>query len=317
VLPTSTRLLKVLSLLHSRRFWAGAELAREVGITERSVRRDMERLRSLGYPVHATSGVGGGYELGAGSELPPLPLEDDEAIAVAVGLRAAATGPILGLEEASLRALLKLEKVLPKRLRRQAKALQSVIVQFGSRGPAVDAEWLTVIAGACRDAQLLDFGYVARGGETSQRNVEPYRVVHSASRWYLLAFDPSRADWRTFRLDRIATAPTLGARFVPRPLPDDDVAGWVERQMGDHAYRLRAQVTLHAPASDVTPHVSRHHCSIIPLDERRCRLAFGADSVEELTSFLWYLDVDFEVSGPPELVEHVRRLGTRWSRAAG
>ena len=193
MVQTSARLLKLLSLLQSRRFWTGAELARELEITERSVRRDVDRLRSLGYPVHAATGIGGGYQLGAGKELPPLPLEDDEAVAVAVGLRAAATGPVKGLEEASVRALGKLEQVLPKRLRRKVSALDAVSVRLGDGGPTVDADALALMANACRDAEALRFDYSSHSGAASTRAVEPYRLVHTSHRWYLLAYDPIRA----------------------------------------------------------------------------------------------------------------------------
>ncbi len=317
MVQTSARLLRVLSLLQSRRFWGGGELARELGVTERSVRRDVDRLRSLGYPVHAAAGVGGGYELGAGKELPPLPLEDDEAVAVAVGLRVAATGPVKGLEEASVRALAKLEQVLPKRLRRRVSALHSVSVRLGDAGPRVDAEVLAVIANACRDTETVRFEYSSHDGSASERLVEPYRLVHTRSRWYLLAYDLDRDAWRTFRADRIRASPRAGRRFKARPLPAEDVAAYVSQSISTDAYRFRARVTLHAPASVVSERLSGVAGRIEELAPDRCLVHTGAESLEALAFHLGYLGFDFEVHEPPELIEHLLRLAQRLSRAAG
>ena len=210
MVQTSARLLQVLALLQCR-FLSGEALAAELGVTERSVRRDVDRLRSLGYPVHAAAGVGGGYQLGAGKDLPPLPLEDDEAVAVAVGLRLGMTGPVRGMEEASVRALAKLEQVLPKRLRKRVNALQDVSVPLGHSGPVVDAAVLSQLALACRDQLRLRFAYQSPRGEPGAREVEPYRLVHTSFRWYLLAFDLGKQDWRTFRVDWL-TEPASGRR---------------------------------------------------------------------------------------------------------
>ena len=280
MLQTSARLLKVLSLLQSQRFWAGGELAERLGVTERSVRRDVERLRTLGYPVHATAGVGGGYQLGAGKELPPLPLEDDEAVAIAVGLRAAAAGPVKGLEEAAVRALGKLEQVLPKRLRRQVHALQKVSVRLGVEGPVVDAEALAVIASSCRDEVQLRFDYGDRDGVASKRWVEPYRLVHTGSRWYLLAYDLEREAWRTFRVDRIGPGPRPGRAFRPRPLPAGDVAAYVSQAVSTEVYRVRARVTILAPARTVSEQLSAIAVRIEQQEDGRCLVQTGADSLE-------------------------------------
>ena len=316
MVQTSARLLRLLSLLHRRRFWAGAELARELGITERSVRRDVERLRSLGYPVHATGGVGGGYQLGAGKELPPLPLEDDEAIVVAIGLRLAATGPVRGLEEASVRALSKLEQVLPRRLRRRVQALGGVSVRLPDAGPALDAEILTALGGACRDGVVIRFEYSARDQARSRRTVEPYRLVHTSLRWYLLAWDLDRAAWRTFRVDRIASRPDGGERFRPRPLPSDDVAAYVSQAVSTDAYAHRARVTIHAPAAVVAERLSAIAGRIEPIDGERCMVHTGADSLAALAFHLGFLGHDFEVHEPPELIEHLRAMARRLGRAA-
>ncbi|WP_437477171.1 YafY family protein [Sorangium sp. So ce1014] len=317
MIQTSARLLKLLSLLQSRRFWTGGELARELEITERSVRRDVDRLRSLGYPVHAAPGIGGGYQLGAGKELPPLPLEDDEAVAVAVGLRAATTGPVKGLEEASVRALAKLEQVLPKRLRRKVSALDAVSVRLGERGPGFDADALAVMANACRDSEVLRFEYSSHDGTASARVVEPYRLVHTSRRWYLLAYDLDRGAWRTFRVDRIQGRPRTGGRFKPRPLPADDVAAYVSQSVSTDAYPFRARVTVHAAADAVSAQLSGVAGRIEALGPDRCVVHTGGGSLEALAFHLGFMGFDFEVHEPRELIEVLRRLADRLGRAAG
>jgi predicted DNA-binding transcriptional regulator YafY len=318
MLETSARLLRLLSLLQSRRFWRGGELAAALGVTERSVRRDVGRLRALGYPVHAEAGVGGGYQLGAGKELPPLPLEDEEAVAVAVGLRAAASGAVAGLEEASVRALTKLEQVLPRRLRRRVQALEAVSVRLPDAGPTVDAAVLSTLATACREEHQVRFAYQAREGATSTRRVEPYRLVHTSRRWYLLAWDVDRGDWRTFRVDRVGGRFTTGPRFPPRPLPSEDVAAYVSQAVSTEAYRFRARVTVHAPAADVGRHLSAIAGHVRPLPGgRRCEVRTGADSLEALAYMLCLMGSDFEVHEPPELSALLHTLAGRLSRAAG
>ncbi|WP_437630316.1 helix-turn-helix transcriptional regulator [Sorangium sp. So ce854] len=318
MIQTSARLLKLLSLLQSRRFWTGGELARELGITERSVRRDVDRLRSLGYPVHAATGTGGGYQLGAGKELPPLPLEDDEAVAVAVGLRAAATGPVKGLEEASVRALAKLEQVLPKRLRRKVSALEAVSVRLRDGGPTFDADALATMANACRDAEVLHFDYSSYTGAASARVVEPYRLVHTSHRWYLLAYDLHRKEWRTFRVDRIQGRPRAAGRFRPRPLPAEDVAAYVSQSVSTDAYRFRARVTVHAPAPVVSAQLSGVAGRVVEaLDPGRCVVHTGGGSLDALAFHLGFMGFEFEVHEPAELIEILRGLSDRLGRAAG
>ena len=315
-MATSARLLELLSLLQSRRFWTGVELARALDVTVRSVRRDVDRLRTLGYPVHATGGVGGGYELGAGKELPPLPLDDDEAVAVAIGLRAAATGPVRGVEDAAVRALAKLEQVLPKRLRRRVAALQAVSVKLRDAGPGLDAEVLSALAGACRDGELVRFEYRDHQGTATERTAEPYRLVHTSYRWYLLAFDRDRAAWRTFRVDRIAR-PRAGARFTPRPLPAEDVAAYVSQSVSTDAHRYRARVTVHAPAAQVREQLSAIAARVEEAGADRCTVHTGADRLDSLAFFLGFLGFEMEVHEPPELREHLRRLAARLARAGG
>jgi len=316
MLETSARLLRLLSLLQARRDWSGAELADRLGVSARTVRRDVERLRSLGYPVHATSGVAGGYRLGAGAALPPLLLDDDEVVAVAVGLRTAAGGSVAGIQETSVRALAKLEQVLPSRLRYRVNALWTSTVPVPGDGPTVDAKVLTAIAGACRDHQRLRFDYRDHSGSASVRTVEPHRLVCWGRRWYLLAWDTDRRGWRTFRVDRVEPRTPTGPRFTPRDLPDDDVAAHVTRGVWSAGWRYRARVRLHAPAETLAERIPPAVGLLQAVDARTCVLDTGADTLDTLAVYLSMLGVDFEVSEPPDLVEHIRKLADRYSRAA-
>jgi predicted DNA-binding transcriptional regulator YafY len=312
-MESSARLLRLLSLLQTPRDWTGTELADRLEVSTRTVRNDIERLRALGYPVHGTRGAVGGYRLEAGAVLPPLLLDDDEAIAVAVGLHSAAGGAIGGIEETSLRALAKLEQVLPKRLRRRVNALQAftALVPRDEREPTVDPKVLTLLAGACRDHERLRFAYQDRDGAATRREAEPYHLVNWGRRWYLLAWDIDRADWRTFRVDRLVPRLPLGQRFVPRPLPDEDVAAYVARGVAS-AWRFRARIVVHAPAEVISERIGRGVGTVEAIDDRTCILEAGANSVETMAVYLGMLDADFSVTEPPELVEHVRRLATRY-----
>jgi predicted DNA-binding transcriptional regulator YafY len=315
MLQTSARLLRLLSLFQARRYWSGAELSDELEVTDRTLRRDVDRLRSLGYPVHSTSGVAGGYQLGSGATLPPLLLDDDEAVAVAVSLRTAASGTVAGIGEASVRALLKLEQVLPSRLSRRIAALHSFILPLANAGPTVDAATLSAIAGACRDHHRLRFNYRNRGGTTSARNVEPHRLVHTGRRWYLAAWDVGRRDWRTFRVDRIEAKVTPSSLFAPRNPPDGDFATYVSRSVSYAPYLHRARVTLHAPVETVAERVPPTAGVLEGVDDHRCMLYTGASSLEMLAAHLVLIGVDFEVHEPPELVREIGRLAERLGRA--
>ncbi|MGH3480357.1 MAG: helix-turn-helix transcriptional regulator [Nocardioidaceae bacterium] len=315
MLQTSARLLRLLSLLQARADWSGPELADRLGVTPRTVRNDIERLRRLGYPVSARPGVGGGYRLGAGAALPPLLLDDDEAVAVAVGLRTAAGGAVTGIEETSVRALAKLEQVLPSRLRHRVVALQTATVQIPAPGPTVDADVLTAIAGACRDQQRLRFDYRDHDGSASIRTVEPHRLVHDRGRWYLVAWDVGRQDWRTFRGDRIKPRIPTGPRFVPRDPPDGDVATYLLRGVGAATWRYRARVTVHAPAAEVTGRLPPA-VLVEALDEQTCVVEVGSDTPLLLAAYLGMLGADFEVGEPAELVEQLRLLADRYRRAS-
>ena len=316
MLETSARLLRLLSLFQARRYWSGAELVERLEVTSRTLRRDVDRLRHLGYPVHSSSGTSGGYQLGAGATLPPLLLDDEEAVAVAVGLRTAASGGVTGIEESSVRALAKLEQVLPSRLQRRIKTLHSFIVPVTNMGPTVNAATLTLMAGACRDNDGLRFGYCGKNGVRSERLVEPHRLVSFGRRWYLVAWDAARKDWRTFRVDRIEKPALSGLRFMPRKLPAEDIAAYVTRGISYEQYPHRASVILHAPVERMTELVPYTIGTLEAIDERRCLVHLGAYSIEILAGYLGMFGVDFEVSEPPELIEQVHRLAARFSQAA-
>ena len=226
--PTG-RALQLLSLLQSHRLWRAGELADRLEVTERTVRRDVDRLRELGYPVDATTGRYGGYRLATGAHVPPLLLDDDEAVAITIGLRAAAEAAVSGMEETSLRALMKIEQLLPHRLRRRVSALHSSVTSLrrAADDDVVDAEALSVLAAACRDHEDVRFDYRRRDGEVSRRLAEPHQLVTVERRWYLVAWDRQRGDWRTFRLDRLESPRAVGTRFMPREIPGGDAAGFV------------------------------------------------------------------------------------------
>jgi predicted DNA-binding transcriptional regulator YafY len=315
MLETSARLLQLLSLFQAQRYWSGAELSERLEVTPRTLRRDVDKLRSLGYPVNSTSGAAGGYQLGAGATLPPLLLDDDEAVAVAVGLRTAAGGAVTGMEEASLRALSKLEQVLPLRLRKRVTALHAFILPLPNQGPTVDAGMLSAIAGACRDCATLRFGYHSRDGSASMREVEPHRLVHTGRRWYLAAWDIDRNNWRTFRIDRIEPKLATGDRFAPRQPPDGDFAAYVLRSVSytpyPHPARIRLQASVEMAAERVPPGAG----TLEAIDEHTCLLRMGARSLDTLSIYLALIGFEFEVLDPPELMDRIRSLAERFSRA--
>src|SRR5438876_10405677 len=245
-------------MLQARRDWPGAELADRLEVSGRTVRRDVERLRRLGYPVESLTGPAGGYRLRAGTAMPPLLLDEDEAIAIAVGLRTAARASVSGIEETSIRALVKLEQVLPAHLRRRVAALGSATVAAPATGPTVDPQHLTTIAAACRDSECLRFHYRSRDGTETRREVEPHSLVNLGRRWYLAGWDRRREDWRTFRVDRLAKPASTGVGFPPRRLPAKDASTFVERSITGAPNRFEARLTLHAPAEQVAARVPAH-----------------------------------------------------------
>ncbi len=321
MVQTSARLLALLSLLQLRREWTGQELADRLEVGPRTIRRDVDKLRSLGYPIEAAPGVAGGYRLGAGGELPPLLLDDAEAVAVAVGLRTAAAGSIAGIEETSVRALAKLEQVLPSRLRRRVSALGGATSALVVDGPRVDADLLATIAGACRDTTRLRFSYVAKDERVSQRHTEPNAVVHSGWRWYLVAFDLDRDDWRTFRIDRIRGRVRPAERGRRRTVPGGDPAAFVKRQLRGAASAepdaAPGRVRIQAGAAIIAKRVPARYASVKPDGEDACVVTTQGPWSRQFLVWMALLDEPMEVLSPPELVQAAHSLAGRLSAAAG
>ena len=311
-------MLALLSLLQTHRYWPGTELAQRLEVSERTLRRDVERLRDLGYPVNASRGVAGGYQLQAGAALPPLLLDDEEAVAIAVGLRTAAAGAVDGIEETSVRALTKVIQVMPPKLRRRVDALRAYTVPafMGGGGPSVDATALTVIAQCCRDDERLRFDYTTRDGTRAVRVVEPHRLVPLGRRWYLVAWDTDRADWRTFRVDRLTPRTPTGPRFTPRTLPGGDVTAFVAQRFAGTGWPCTGEAVLHAPADSITAW-SGAQSVVEPLGPDRCRVVSGSWSWGGLAAYLGMFGCEVEIVGPGELREAARELSARFARAAG
>ena len=316
---TPARLLQLLSLLQTPREWPGGELADRLGVSRRTVRRDIDRLRELGYPVQATLGADGGYRLVAGKAMPPLVLDDEEAVAIAVGLRAGAGHAVEGVDEASVRALAKLEQVLPSRLRHRVATLQAATTALTSGdGASIAPETLTVMASTVAGHERLRFAYRAGDGTGSRRVTEPYRLVSTGRRWYLVAYDLDREDWRTFRVDRVSEPFATGARFAPRELPTGSAAEYLRQSMYRQQRAYEYTVTFAAPADVVAARVPAWMGTPEPLDADSCRLrATTGDEVRWLAARLALLEFEFTVHEPAELVRCVRELGERLSRAAG
>lgn len=309
--PTG-RALQLLSLLQTHRFWPCTELASRLGVTQRTVRRDLDRLRELGYPVDSTSGRYGGYRLATGAHVPPLILEDEEAVAVSIGLRYAAEAAVTGIEETSLRALAKIEALLPHRLRRRVSALHSNVASL--RRPvdddAIHPEALSVFAAACRDHEHVRFDYVRGDGHDGGRRVEPHRLVTAGRRWYLVAWDGDRRDWRTFRLDRIREPRAVGSHFTPRDVPGGDAAEFLASSISRSRRQHVATLLIHAPFTDVegvlrwADHTVKEaqieHCVVGIRDEHLGRIAM---TVAEIA-----LTAPVTVVEPPELARAIDRL---------
>ncbi|MEC3974274.1 helix-turn-helix transcriptional regulator [Amycolatopsis sp. H20-H5] len=315
---TPARLLGLLSLLQTPREWPGSELAERLGVSARTIRRDIDRLRELGYPVEASMGAIGGYRLVAGQAMPPLLLDDEEAVAIAVGLRTAAGHAVDGIEEASVRALAKLLQVLPSRLRHRVSALNSATEPLlAGDGPNVDPEELALMAVAVAQHERLRFHYRAADGSETRRLVEPHRLVSTKRRWYLVAWDNDRSDWRIFRADRIREPVLTGARTTPRELPAKDAAAYVASKLFERSPKYRAVVMLQAPIGEVRKKMGGAHADLEPVGEHNCRLRTRNDSLEWIAFRLAMLGCDFEVHEPPELAVYLRDMGERVIRAAG
>ncbi|MBC9719050.1 WYL domain-containing protein [Streptomyces sp. TRM66268-LWL] len=317
---TPARLLQLLSLLQTPREWPGSELADRLQVSRRTVRRDVDRLRELGYPVQATMGADGGYRLVAGKALPPLVLDDEEAVAIAVGLRAGAGHAVEGIEEASVRALAKLEQVLPTRLRHRVNTLgaatSSLVYSGGGDGATIAPETLTVLAAATSGHERLRFSYEAGDGARTRRLTEPYRLVSAGRRWYLVAYDMDRDDWRTFRVDRVSEPFATGARFVPREVPTGDAAEFMRATVWRGSPTFEIDVAFAAPVAEVARRLPPAFGTPEATGEDSCRLRSTVkDSLEWAAMRLAMTGVDFTVHGPAELVEQVAQLGSRLTRA--
>jgi predicted DNA-binding transcriptional regulator YafY len=318
VAQTAGRLLDLLALLQVRRAWTGGELAERLGVTDRTVRNDVARLRALGYRVEGVRGTAGGYRLAAGTRMPPLLLDDADVVAIAVGLLTTTAGGVAGLDDNAPRALGKLQQVRPPALQRRVDALRDAVLRVppDDQLPAVDPDLLAVIAAACRDHLVLRFDYRSHDAEhASRRRVEPYRLISWGRRWYLLAFDPARDGWRTYRVDRLVLSPPPGPRFRPREAPAEDVAAYVSRGAASAAWQHHATVTVQAPASALAAKVPAAAGIVEAVDDRTCRFTTGADTVATLAAHLGRLDADFRVDGPPALVAQLRTLADRYRRA--
>ena len=313
---TSGRLLTLLSLLQARRDWPGEVLADRLGVSVRTIRRDVERLRGLGYPVESLTGPAGGYRLAAGTAMPPLLLDDDEAIAIAVGLRTAAGAAVTGIEETAVRALVKLEQVLPAHLRRQVGALQSAMATSSPTGPTVDPDVLAVLATACRDLTRVRFGYTGRDGEATRRDVEPHGLVHRGRRWYLVAWDVQRDAWRTFRLDRLTSPVGGGTRFTVRPIPGGDAAAYLAENIALAPSRYEVRLRLHATAESLEDRPGTQSAALVARDDGTCEYTTADDHLDWLVMRIGMLGVDFDLlDAPDEVRDRLLALRDRLVRA--
>ncbi|WP_296606400.1 YafY family protein [Nocardioides sp.] len=312
---TSARMLRLLSLLQTHRYWPGGELSARLEVSPRTLRRDIDRLRELGYAVDAVRGVAGGYQLRAGGQLPPLVLEDDEAVTIAVALRTAASGAVAGMEETAIQALTKVIGVMPPKLRRRMDAVHSQTdgVPWGG-GPALDAGVLTTLAQACRDDEPVSFHYTARDGAATERRVEPYRLVCLGRRWYLVAYDRDRQDWRCFRVDRVSAPRASGQRFVPRTLPAPDAPTFVRAGIQSMPQRYEVRVRLELDAAAVEEYVGRW-ATVTADGPGACRMVMPTDTLDWPLMVLARLGVDFVVEGPDELRDQVASAAERFARA--
>jgi predicted DNA-binding transcriptional regulator YafY len=311
VLKASARALRLLSLLQVRREWSGEELRARLAVDVRTIRRDVDRLRQLGYVIDASAGPGGGYRLGPGTATPPLLLDDDEAVAVAVALGAVA-GNAPDADDVSLRVLAKLDQLLPRRLRRRLSAIPAVTVSLVSPRVGVRLSVLAAIAAACRDHVQLRFAYRDRRGAATMRTIEPMRLVHTGRRWYLAAWDIDRRDWRTFRVDRFQVQPRLsqGARFEPRD-PPEDYATMVARSITASPYRYRVRLRLKGSIAEVRTRIASWMGVLEPLDADHCILTMGGDTYETIAALVVQAGVDFTLLEPPELAQPIRDIAAR------
>lgn len=317
--PTS-RVLALLNLLQSHRQWAGPELGRRLGVTGRTLRRDIDRLRELGYRIEATRGVAGGYRLAAGSELPPLLLSDDEAVALAIGLRLAATQGLVDGELTSLTALAKFEQVLPSALRQRVNALAASVQSATPRGGPISPELLGQLALACRDRERVRFGYSAADGAESTRLVEPHSLVTAERNWFLLCWDLNRNDWRTFRVDRISALFGTRLHFAARELPAASAAEFLTNALSTFRHgQHSAEVLLRMPLDELRARLGRWAGNAVAVDEHSTKWPIGASSLESLLGMLAWIPpgVEYELRGSEEFLSTAREVAKRMTRSLG
>ena len=311
---SAARLLGLLALLQGRD-WPGSELATRLEVSPRTIRRDIDRLRELGYPVEATMGAVGGYRLVGGTAMPPLLLDDEEAVAIAVGLRTLVAHAIEGGEDASVRALAKLQQVLPPRLRARVAAVAAATGALVWDADPIDPERLAVLSRAVVNRRPLRFEYAAADRTSSRRTVEPYSVVAAGRRWYLIAWDTDRGDWRTFRVDRMSDPWPMPGHVAPRELPAKDGAAWLRTSIEGSAPMADAVALVEAPAPTVAARIPDGAGTVEPIDELRCRVRLHADTIPWQAMRLLRLEADFVVESPPELVDYLRAIGKRVTHA--
>ena len=313
------RMLRLLSLLQMRREWSGGELADRLRVTVRTVRRDIDRLRELGYPGRLRPGHHGGYRLASGADLPPLLLDDDEAAAIAVALRTASSG-ITGIADTALRALVKLEQILPTRLRGRVSAVQQTVtpLAFTDDRPQTDPAVLVTVAAACRDHEILTVDYTTRHGSTGPRRIEPHSVVAAARLWYLIGYDTGRDNWRLYRLDRLTNPTPTGRRVPPRELPAADPAAYVADKITSAPVRYRAIATVAAPAETVHARAwGALSGRVTPIDEHNCTVDLSGDWLPRIPAILASLDTDYTLDADPEVLHHLATQADLAHRASG
>jgi predicted DNA-binding transcriptional regulator YafY len=318
MLQASARLLRLLTLLQARPSWSGAELAERLDVGTRTLRRDVDRLRTLGYPIDGASGVAGGYALGPGASLPPLSLDEDEATAVFVGLHAAAGTGVTGAATSAMRALAKLEGVLPTRLRKKLRTLRASVTEIGGRHRPISLAHVSTLASACSERLVTRIRYTGRDGAKTDRRVEPLRLVRVSAIWYLVAWDPAKQDWRTLRLDRISDVEAETTRFRARPPPDDDLVAYVTRSISSSPHAHRAKVLLHASLEAVRPRVGPFDAHFERVSATTCSMELGAPTLDVLVSRILWLGLDFEIlaSSDERLPRHLTVVAARLGRAA-
>lgn len=312
---TTGRTLALLGLLQSHREWSGAELRSRLEVSARTLRRDIDDLRGQGYGIDSVPGVGGGYRLGVGAAIPPLVLSADEAVAIAVGLRAAASATVTGIEDAAASALLKLEQSLSPETRERISSVEQAIVPLGGVGE-VDLETVVTVARAIRESRALRIDYRRHDGTEVRRTIEPHRIVHTGTRWYVVAWDPDRDAWRTLRLDRLIPRLPLAESFVPREIPDDTVREFTTRSITSSPYRHRYRVRMHAPAAEVTGHFGPTIAEVTAVDEGMCELSAGSNTPEEFALHLGMAGIEFDVLEGDDLRRALESLSARFGRAA-